>query len=177
MRSQIAAGVCLSCALSVAVVLGTYAKPPLATQQEPNGKSPETNEGVPEHVFYEQLFSLLVALNNSDDYQKQAALTDVQRSSLERTAKECQREIAAQDAKAQITIRALREKRTNQKPPDSFLPPPPPEIAELQRERDAIVLRHRDRLREALGEDAFRRVTEGAKTIVQISVESASPTH
>jgi len=172
MRKQIAVGVCLLVALSVAIVIRGYAKSPLASQnqQEATGKSANTIEGVPEQVFYEQLFSLLIALNNSADYQKEAALTVEQRSSLERTARECEREIAKQDAKAQITIRALREKRANQDPGAS-LPPPPPEIAVLQQEREAIVLRHRDRLREALGEEAFRRVTDAAKRLVHITVE------
>src|SRR5258708_6790901 len=162
-------------ALGVAFTLGGCAQSPLAAQaqKKPASESVTKNEEVPDHVFYEQLFALLASLKNSKDYQEQASLTDDQRKTLEVIAEECQREIAKQDAKAQIIIQALRKKATDPQPGS----PPPPEIAELQRERDAIAPRYRDRLQQALGENAFKPVGEAATRIVHISIQRTQAPH
>jgi hypothetical protein len=143
-------------------------------QKQANGTSQKESSTIPEQIFYGEVFSLLVYLKNTDDYKRQAELNDDQALALEETAKDCQREVAEQDAKAQTVIQAFRENMSKEKA-GKTPPAPPQELLDLQQERDAIILRHRDRLRAALGEEAFGRFTEAAKNIVHISLTPVQP--
>lgn len=132
------------------------------------------SEVVPEHIVYGQMFSLLVALDNAADYQQQAGLSDEQAAALKKIAIDCQREIEQQDTKARKVINAFRDKLAKIKPkPGTSLPPPPAELAAMQKERNAIILRARDRLRVALGEEKFQRVDQAGRKIVKINVTPA----
>jgi hypothetical protein len=150
---------------------------PLTDPQTPNQVlSLQQATTIPDHVFYGEVFSLLVALDNTTDYQKLAKLTDDEVSIVTEIAKDCQRDIVAQDAKAQIVITAFRERLKEldlqQRDPKKMLPLPA-ELTQLQEGRNAIVLHHRDRLRKALGDEAFRRFTEAARKIVTITLTPA----
>ena len=146
---------------------------PNLTQRTPKPALPSQRASeIPEQVFYGEVFSLLVALKNTADYQNQAGLTSEEASILTEIAKDCQRDVANQDAKAQTIIQAFRERLRKSKPnklPDKVVPPPD-ELTKLQKGRNAIVLHHRDRLREAIGEEAFKRFTVAAGKIVNITL-------
>jgi hypothetical protein len=143
----------------------------LVTQLEPRAKpSAQRSEEIPEHIFYGEVFSLLAELKNIADYQREAALSDYEASFLEEIATDCAGDVARQDAKAEAFINAFR-RRMRRSLGGKRPQPVPAELTELQKERDAIALRHRDRLRKALGEDAFKRFTEAAKSIVHVTLE------
>lgn len=126
---------------------------------------------IPEHVFYDQMFSSILALKNAEDYREQAALEDAEVHALTRIADECARALALQDAKAIVIIKAFRSRMKTLKPSDA-LPPPPPELAALQKKRDAIVLQHRDLLQSTLGEAKFTRVKSAAQRIIHIELKA-----
>lgn len=125
------------------------------------------SSGLPDHVFYGEVFSLLVAMENVADYKTEAALSLEQALVLEEIAKRCQKDVAAQDAKAEPVIRAFRERMIKERRKKIV---PSTELAALQEERDAIILRYRDRLRSALGEEKFEAFKQTAKKLVHISV-------
>lgn len=145
-------------------------------QQTSNADSSQKPAQIPDQVFYGEVFSLLVALDNTADYQKEAGLTDDQASMLAEIAKECQRDIAIQDKKAQAVILAFRQKLKEQDLEErdpKKMPSPPPELSKLQEGRDGIVLGCRDRLRQVLGADAFIRFGMASRRIVHVTLTHA----
>lgn len=149
------------------------AQPKMNAQTPNQTLSSEQATAIPDHIFYGEVFSLLANLKNISDYQKQAGLTDDEASILAGIAQDCQREIAEQDAKAQVVILAYREKlkKLDLKALDpKNVPPLPAELTQLQEGRDAIVLHHRDRLRQLLREDGFNRFSSAARNIVKITL-------
>src|SRR6266850_4641496 len=91
-------------------------------------------------------------------FQHKANLSEFQARILDTVAAECVRQVDAQDARAQQIISAFRLRFPPGKLPKGVkLPPPPPELTQMQNERDAMILSARDRLRIALGEDEFQR--------------------
>jgi len=125
---------------------------------------------IPEHIFYGQFFSFLVSLQNAAEYESKAGLTKEQTAILEQIAKDCEREVALQDAKANKVIEESRAEVEKRKP----APPieTPPQLKQLQAERDQIILRHRDLLKEQLGPEAFARVMEVARELIKIELRS-----
>lgn len=96
--------------------------------------------------------------------QKDANLNDVQAKILESIASACQQEIERQDEKAKVIIEAFRSQFPEGKIPEGMtLPPPPPELKLMWEERNAMILRARDRLRAAFGEQEFHRFDQHAK--------------
>ena len=94
-------------------------------------------------------------------FRDKANLSDVQARDLDRIATDCVREVAVQDALAQQIIGAFKARfPPGRLPAGVKLPPPPPELKQMQEERDAMILRARDRLRVALGENEFQRFDE-----------------
>lgn len=141
-----------------------------ADPQKPRSRPSEAKpREIPEHIFYGEVFSLLAKLKNTADYQRQAALSDDETAILERIALECERDVAAQDNKAEAFNKKFRETLPKSNPTKRPMPVPA-ELTQMQEERDAIVIRHRDRLRRALGEDAFKRFAQAAKSIVHITL-------
>src|SRR5205085_1056199 len=134
-----------------------------------NNVSPD----IPEHVIYRQIFHQVVAFNEYADqlesqgkdsssvrtiYKRQAELTDEQALILGRIAAECERDVKQQDLKAKVIIDAYKAQYPDGRVPDGQSPAPPsPELASMQAERNAIILRARDRLRASLGEEEFSR--------------------
>ncbi len=140
------------CICVLALVAGTFAFGKqfrsliIAQSGQDEGTQPKISKAVPEHIVYGQMFNLLVALDNAADYQHQAGLSDEQAAALKEIAIDCQREVEQQDAKARKIINAFRDKLAKIKPkPGASLPPPPVELAAMQEERNAIILRARDR--------------------------------
>ena len=130
---------------------------------------------VPDHVVYGFLFRY-VARNNERiaqrhgrqtpylSLQREANLTQGQARALSEIAATCEQEVSQQDARARVIISAFRAQFPNGIIPRGTAPPPPPaELQTMWEERNAIILRARDRLRAAFGEEAFARLDDFAK--------------
>jgi hypothetical protein len=89
-------------------------------------------------------------------FKNKAQINDEQTRTLHEIAEQCEWAVEEVDARAKIIINARREhrKRTGE------VLPPSEELQELQNERNAIILHHRDRLRQALGEQEWTRFQE-----------------
>ena len=146
---------------------------------------------VPEHIVYRHLFHHTAILSDRADemdrqgqdgsslrsvFQRQAALDDGQALILNRIALDCEREVKQQDARAKVIIDAYRAQYPGGRVPSGQTPaPPPPELAGMQAERNAIILRARDRLREAFGEDEFHRFEEFIKNHLASNIRTIVP--
>ena len=128
-----------------------------------------TQDGVPDHIFYGEIFSVLAKLKNVRDYQVRAQLTDEQTEFLRVTAEQCAERVAKQDIIAEKRIAALRQQSLKSKPTRST-PPIPAEVGELQAQRDAIIIHCRDVLHAGLGNEKFEQFRLAARSIVEIRV-------
>lgn len=91
-------------------------------------------------------------------FKKRAALSNEESAILDQVTSDCEQELAQQDAKAQSIIDEYRKNYpVGRLPSGANLPPPPPELTALQEERNAIILRARDRLHAQLGDAEFAR--------------------
>jgi hypothetical protein len=145
--------------------------PAQAAEKEPKG---EMAQNVPDHVLYEHLFYSLILLKAKADekekmgqnaealktyYKRLASLSDQQEQDLDLIARECYRDVKAMDSKAKQFIDEARALHPGGRlAPGEELPPLPQELSVMQKERDAIILRAMDRLRIALGKQAFARI-------------------
>lgn len=145
-------------------------------------RSPAVATALPDHVMYWHVLRHVAVLHRKADalekkggdgtpyrqlFQHNAQLSDSQARRLAEIAEDCMARVAEVDAKAAEIITAFRAVH----PPGSFapgqpLPPPPPELLELQRERDALVLAARDELHEDLGDDDFARFEKHVRSSV-----------
>lgn len=141
-------------------------------------KSPSPSQA-PDHVVYRQFFRHLVALKERasqmesasrngkalrDHYKNKIGLKDKDADLLDEIASESEREVQKIDRKAQKIIGGLRNKYPNGRVPEGEqLPPPPPELKTLQRQRDMAVMRGRHRLMTELGEYGFQQVDDFIK--------------
>lgn len=128
---------------------------------------------VPQHVIYSHLFHQITAFKKQAEeaeskgrdgrplrslFQREAGLNGAQASVLDVIASECLREVAIQDAKAKLIIDAFKARFPYGRMPRGERPPPPPaELTAMQEERNAIILRARNRLQLTLGEQEFNR--------------------
>lgn len=143
------------------------------TQPAASGKT-NNARAIPEQVTWLFLFRQLAALedkareaeNKGEDgsryrtlYKRIANLTDQQNDMLMRTALDCMTEVRIKDALAKQVITRLRAKRqldiNPAKAPDAPAPISP-ELTDLQKQRDEIILRHRENLRNGFGIDFDR---------------------
>lgn len=93
--------------------------------------------------------------------RREANLNDKQSQAVDEIAAATLQEVEQQDARARAVIEAFRAQFPGGvTPKDKRLPAPPPELRAMQEERDAIILRGRDRLRSELGEPAFSSFDE-----------------
>ena len=106
----------------------------------------------PPHVVYSALFHHIVAVKEQAEaeerqgkdarslrstFREKADLSDVQAHLLEAIATNCVREVAAEDARAQVIINAFKSRfPPGRLPPGVKLPPPPPELKQMQEERE-----------------------------------------
>lgn len=132
---------------------------------------PSQPSAIPDHVVYGLLFKRVSRLSEKtqelrsqgripqQEYhpmQKEASLNEAQARTLEAIASACQKEVALQDERARGIIGAFRDRFPGGKiPQGAVLPPPPPELFAMSKERDAIILRARDQLRTSFGESSF----------------------
>lgn len=141
-------------------------------------QSPSPSQA-PEHIVYRQFFRHLVALKGRAEevkrqgkngnafrtyYKDNIGLKDKEASLLDEIATECERETAKVDAKAQRIIDAARARFPNRQAASvEQIPPPPPELKKLQRQRDMIVMRARHRLVTELGSYGFQQIDDYIK--------------
>ena len=129
--------------------------------------------------MYGQFFRHLVALKERasqmesqgrngkalrEHYKDKIGLKDEEADLLDEIASESEREVEKIDQKAQKIIDGLRNKYPGGRvPAGEKLPPPPPELKTLQRQRDMIVMRARHRLMTELGAYGFQQVDDFLK--------------
>lgn len=139
------------------------------THQLPQEESIDTAADVIESVLYENFFKSIVTTLDPINVAARIGLDREEMSILQAYAQQCLSEIAKVDEKAKPIIAAFRAKAEGAKRKED-LPPPPKELAKLQRERNAVALRYREMLRGKLGDPKFVRINEFAKEIVRIEV-------
>jgi hypothetical protein len=146
---------------------------------------------IPEHVVYKHLFHHIAALKRKAEeaesegkdatqfrthFKRQAVLSDEQDQIINDIAADCDRQIKEQDEKAKVLIRAYKAQYPGGQVPHGELPKPPPaELRALSEERDAIVLRSRDRLKAALGDSEFERFNGFVKERIAPNVYQIKP--
>ncbi len=95
---------------------------------------------------------------------QKGGLDEAQAKILEAIAVQCEKDVAAQDAKAKVIINAFRAQHpfgiVNKTLP---IAPPPPELDSLWQQRIQIILAARDQLRNQLGEGAFGKFDQALK--------------
>ena len=109
-----------------------------------------------------------MSLQNAAEYESKAGLSKEQAAILEQIAKDCEREVALQDAKANKVIEESRTELEKRKPGSPI--ETPPQLKQLQFERDQIILRHRDLLKAQLGPETFARVMQVARELIKIEL-------
>lgn len=161
-----------------------------ATSQSQNNSNIQSVDDPSELIMYRHVFSHIASLKKEGDelaakgedgakvrglYKHAAQLSDQQSELLEVIALDCLRNVEQQDKKAFKIIDAFNEKLKNLKPTDAR-PSPPAELGVLQTERDAMFLRSRDLLREALGDGEFSRFDSFLKDKMNFKIERKSAT-
>jgi len=161
--------------------LGKAAQPATTTGQ--------AERVLPEHLPYMFLFkhhhSNLqkadeLARQGKDDgqyrlmFKRRAGLSDREAQDFDQITRDCNQELAQQDAKAQAVIAEFRKRYPlGQLPEGVTLPPPPPELIQLQQEHDAIILRARDRLHAAFGDEEFARFDSFVQSRIKKGIKPA----
>lgn len=147
-----------------------------------NSPSPRTSAQkdwtVPDYTVYDFVFRKVTRLREKTrelqaqgriaqtpyfPLQREAGLNKAQAVALEEIAFACQQELTRQDEKAKIIISAFQAQFPGGRVPKDGNPPLPPELKTMWEERNAMILRARDRLRTAFGEEAFARFDDYAK--------------
>jgi hypothetical protein len=162
-------------------------KAALPQAQERQAQEQPKRIPAPPQVVYSALFHHVVAVKDQAEaeerqgkdasslrslFRERADLSEVQAHLLSAIAVDCVREVAAQDARAQVIISAFKARFPPGRLPSGVkLPPPPPELKQMQQEREAIVLRARDRLRLSFGEAGFQRFEEFVTRRVASGIE------
>lgn len=166
-KSRVLLLLCAAAAVSCAVVFTRPSRGNAAIGAQHHA-APQGGQ-VPEHVAFSFLFRSTVTFRQraaqtgkaqapNTALQKEAGIGDVQSRILEEVASATLQEVDQQDARARAVIEAFRARYPGGVVPRAEqLPPPPPELLRMQKERDAILLRGRDRLRAAFGEQEFIR--------------------
>jgi hypothetical protein len=179
---------CLATTIGVAIV---FAKRTTSQDSSSSSATPVTQQTIalPEHVPYMVLFSHHysnlqkadeLAQQGKDDnqyrlmFRRRAGLSDTQAQILDQVTRDCKQELARQDAKAQAVIAEFRKQYPVGTLPEGVtLPPPPPELTQLQQERDAIILRARDRLHAAFGDEEFARFDSFVQSRIGAAIKPA----
>jgi hypothetical protein len=146
---------------------------------------------IPDQVVYKHLFHHALVLKKKAEqaekegkdgsnfrthFKRQASLSDEEAQTLDRIAAQWDQEMAPIEARAQALIRVYQAQFPGGQLPHGQKPPPPPaELRSLTEQRDAAVLRGRDRLKTAFGEREFERFHGFAKERVVPNVQLSQP--
>ncbi|HKP36365.1 MAG TPA: hypothetical protein VJT71_05865 [Pyrinomonadaceae bacterium] len=145
----------------------------------PGSALPIPNNGkVPDEVVYDFLFRKVVRFREKTSsvqaltqiqqrkyfpIKAEAGLNEAQATTLEAVAFACQQEVARQDQKAMVIIKDFQALFPEGRVPKGGHPPLPPELKTLWEERKAMILRARDQLRGAFGEESFAKFDDYVK--------------
>jgi len=174
--------------ISAAVVLGAIALGRQGrTSQNPKLARPD----IPDQVVYKHIFHHAVALKKKAEdaerdgkdgtqfrthFKRQAQLNDAQAQTLDDIAAECDREIKQLEVRAKVLVQVYKAQYPGGQVPHGQLPKPPPsELRTLTEQRDAVVLRGRDRLKAAFGDSEFNRFSTFVKERVAPNVYLIQP--
>ncbi len=154
--------------------------------QKKRGQQPV--QSIPDYEVYHQLFHHHVSMKKKATdleklgndgkflrgfYQREAKLNDEQARMFDEIASSCDEEVAKQDAKAGAIIDEALAKNGNGNLPKGTSPPEPPaELKNLWDERNAIILRAKDRLQAAFGDQEFKRFEGFVKSNVEARMTS-----
>lgn len=142
---------------------------------------------VPDTVVYRHLFRQAAFNARAGELERQgkdaahfhnffkhkADLSDEQARMLDEIALRCALEIKAIDERAKPIIEAYKAQYPNGQVPHGQQPlPPPAELGQMTKERNELVLRKRDELRAAFGEEAFGRFQGFVKNKIAPNVNS-----
>lgn len=176
------------CIVALLVSAFAFAKP--LNQTPRTEPSPKRIGSVPDHIIYRVLLHQAVLFNEKAEeaerlgkngsahayrnaFKQDTELSDELVGKLNQVAATCEQEVLAQDAKARVIIdvRRAEHQRTGQ------VVPPSPELEVMQQQRNAIILRCRDRLHEAFGEQEWGRFQEFVQRHITstITVTQAQP--
>lgn len=153
--------------------------------------SAQTNlSEMPDHIVYRHLFRHVAAFEaKADDLERQgkeaktfrgffkhkADLSDYQAQMLDQISAQCALEIKLIDERAKPIIEAYQANYPNGRVPHGQKPlPPPDKLRQLTQERNELVLRKRDELRTAFGEEAFGRFQQFVKNKIAPNVTAVS---
>jgi hypothetical protein len=139
-------------------------------------QSPQAAPEIPQYAVYRELFRHFVFLKEKaaekekrgEDgsafrgfYKRKARLDEKQMAALDLIAGETDDAVTKLDQKAKKITDKIRAQYPDGKLPRGQQPPAfPEELKAMQKQRNETILRGRDRLREALGEQEFRRFDE-----------------
>jgi hypothetical protein len=145
----------------------------------PHAHPSQPGYAVPDYVVYDFLFRKVARLREKTrelqaqgrigqkpyfPLQREAGLTEGQTTALEAIASACREQVTRQDEKAKAIINTFQSRFPGGRVPEGgAAPPPPPELKAMWEERNAIILRARDQLRAAFGEEEFARFDNYAK--------------
>ncbi len=145
---------------------------------------------VPDYVVYRHLFRHVAAFKAKADeleragkdashlrgfFKHKADLSDNEAQELERISSDCALEIKAIDERAAPIIEAFKAQYPNGQVPHGQTPvAPPAELREMTKERNELVLRKRDELRAAFGEEAFASFQKFVKNKIAPNVNPVS---
>jgi hypothetical protein len=170
MKKKLAIG--LFVAIVAMGILATGKRPDRQAQAWGGEKPAALQRVIPHHVAYEFLFRYASSFKDRarragkpealDVALKQGAnLQHEQMRALYEIADACLQEVEEQDRQARAVISKFRSQFPGGVVPrDQRLPAPPPELAVMQQQRNAILLRGRARLSAALGKSDFDRLDE-----------------
>ncbi|HSK70159.1 MAG TPA: hypothetical protein VK892_00580 [Pyrinomonadaceae bacterium] len=130
----------------------------------------EKQANIPDHVLYDKLFRMVVSLKKKAEseetsaeerigltnfFRNRANLTPEENQILQNISLEHIQQVTPIDAQAKIIIAQARAANPNGVVHRNQ--PPPVELVNLQKRRDEMALRHRNRLKESLGADGFAK--------------------
>lgn len=127
--------------------------------------------GLKAHVNQQAYFNETAPIDYYDLYKKQANLNDYQSQSLFQTAQNCMDAIQPIDAQAKSVIDQARTAFPAGAFDSEQALPPPPELIQLQQQKDNTVLYYRDQLRNSLGDAKFAEFNQFTKEKVAPQIE------
>ncbi len=157
------------CVLAAIACVSVFTLQPRTASVAQGQALPETQR-VPDHVIYGFSFRKVTLMQSrfaQTPYfplQREANLTQEQARVLSEIASACMQEVQQKDERARVISGAFRAQFPGGIVPSGVtLPPPPPQLRVVWEERNASILRARDRLRAAFGEQAFARFDNYAR--------------
>jgi hypothetical protein len=150
-------------------------------------------QAIPDFEIYRQMFHHHVTMKQKADdlekqgkdgksfrefYKRQARLTDDEARTFDEIATDCEKQVAAQDAKAKAIRDAALAANGNGKLEKGSRPPDPaPELRTLWNERNAIITRAQYALQAAFGDSEFARFENYVKQDVVPHLSLVPPSH